>query len=84
MLDLAENRLEVAKTMGADFGIKVEMTDDPAVTAKKVEAALGDLADITIECSGAESSIKLAILVLDTFDPSSYEYNSYTPNYLIN
>jgi len=60
--DLAENRLEVAKSMGADFAVKVELTDDAAVVAKKVEAALGGMPDITIECSGAESSIKLAIL----------------------
>jgi len=60
--DLAENRLEVAKSMGANYTIKVETTDDAAAISKKVESALGDLAEITIECSGAESSIKLAIL----------------------
>jgi len=54
--------LQVAKSMGADFAVKVELTDDAAVVAKKVEAALGGMPDITIECSGAESSIKLAIL----------------------
>ncbi len=52
----------MAKSIGADYGVKVEPTDDASEVAKKVEAVLGDLADITIECSGAEFSVKLAIL----------------------
>jgi len=60
--DLAENRLEVAKELGADHVIKVEAGSDAAALAKQVEEKLGEMPNITIECSGAESSIKLGIL----------------------
>jgi len=60
--DIAENRLEVAKSLGADYVVKVESTETPEIMAKKVETLIGDMPDVTIECSGAESSIKLAIL----------------------
>lgn len=37
----------------------------------KLSEKFGDLADITIECSGAESSIRLAILVSARVDSSN-------------
>jgi len=60
--DITQSRLDVAKELGADFTLKVEMNSEAADLAKKVEQILGTQPDITIECSGAESSIKLAIL----------------------
>lgn len=59
--DISENRLQVAKTLGANCAINV--TDkDAAATTKAVQTCLGQSPDITIECSGAESSIRVAVL----------------------
>lgn len=62
-LDLAENRLEVAKELGADYVLKVDPSASVEDLAKQVQEKLGVMPDISIECSGAEASIKLAILV---------------------
>jgi L-iditol 2-dehydrogenase len=59
--DLVEGRLAVAKELGADHTIKVNPTDDPAQLAQQIKGFIGDLVDVTIECTGAESSLKLAI-----------------------
>jgi len=61
VVDLVDTRLEVAKKLGADFVLKATPGMDTAQLVEKVRESLGDLADVTIECSGAESSIKLAI-----------------------
>jgi len=61
VVDLVDTRLEVAKKLGADFVLKATPGMDTAQLVEKVREILGDLADVTIECSGAESSIKLAI-----------------------
>ncbi|XP_064620809.1 sorbitol dehydrogenase-like [Lineus longissimus] len=58
--DISESRLEAAKKMGADHTILVKSRDAKAL-AKEVEDVMGEMPDITIECSGAESSIQLAI-----------------------
>jgi L-iditol 2-dehydrogenase len=60
--DIAENRLGVAKEMGADFTVLIKPGQGAEETAKIVVETLGQQPDITLECSGAESSIKLAIL----------------------
>lgn len=60
--DIDENRLTVAKQIGADHVVKVT-SRDPKVTAQAIEEALGDKADITIECSGAAPSIQTAVYV---------------------
>jgi len=60
--DIAENRLELAKTLGAHHTIKITPGGEVADLVKEVEAKMGVRPDVTIECSGAESSIKLAIL----------------------
>jgi len=64
--DIAQNRLDVAKSLGADHVLKVELDSQPKDLAKKVEEILGSMPNITIECSGAESSIKLAILATES------------------
>jgi L-iditol 2-dehydrogenase len=61
VVDLVESRLAVAKKLGADFVLKASPDMDTAQLVQKVKETLGDLAEVTIECSGAESSIKLAI-----------------------
>jgi len=61
VVDLVDTRLEVAKKLGADFVLKATPGMDTAQLVEKVREILGDLADVTIECSGAESSIKLGI-----------------------
>ena len=58
--DISEQRINFAKSLGANHGILVDTKDSYAI-AKKVKEALGDLADITIECSGAEASVQLGI-----------------------
>ncbi|KAK6179041.1 hypothetical protein SNE40_011488 [Patella caerulea] len=58
--DIDASRLEFAKSLGADHTVLVT-SRDPLDTANKVEAILGDKADITIECSGAPPSIRTAI-----------------------
>ena len=61
--DLDEGRLNKAKELGADFIIKVDLTEDSSTLAKRVEDSLQGLADRTIECTGAESSFHTAITV---------------------
>ena len=60
--DISEHRLEVAKQLGADYVVHVDTKDTKALAAK-VEKILGCMPDITIECSGAESSIQTGIYV---------------------
>ncbi|KAK3779739.1 hypothetical protein RRG08_035878 [Elysia crispata] len=63
--DLNASRLEMAKNLGAEFTVLVRR-EAPGVTAQAVEGALGDKADIAIECSGAPSSVNTAILSTQT------------------
>ena len=60
--DISESRLAIGKKLGADQIVVVDSRDPRAVAAKVVEA-MGCEPDITIECSGAESSIQTAIYV---------------------
>jgi len=60
--DMVENRLELAKTLGAHHTVKITPGVEVADLVKEVETKMGVRPDVTIECSGAESSIKLAIL----------------------
>jgi len=58
--DISAGRLEVAKSLGADHTVLVGK-EDAEVLASQIGAKLGSPPDITIECSGAESSIRLGI-----------------------
>ena len=60
--DLDENRLRVAKEMGATYTVKVT-TRDSRELAKQIVDTLGCSPDRTIECSGAAPSIATAIYV---------------------
>ena len=61
-IDLDENRLRVAKEMGATYTVKVT-TRDSRELAKQIVDTLGCNPDRTIECSGAAPSIATAIYV---------------------
>jgi L-iditol 2-dehydrogenase len=58
--DIDEARLKFAKEIGADHVVKVTSMD-AKTTAQAVEEAMGAKVDISIECSGAASSIQAAI-----------------------
>lgn len=60
--DIAENRLQVAKNMGANHTILVKSSSEE-ILAQQIKEVMGGMPDITIECSGAESSIRLGIFV---------------------
>ncbi|CAG7696145.1 unnamed protein product [Allacma fusca] len=62
MTDISASRLEAAKELGADQVLLVEAGVEMSQYATEVATLLGGAPDISIECSGAESSIKLAIL----------------------
>ncbi|XP_076056952.1 sorbitol dehydrogenase-like isoform X2 [Oratosquilla oratoria] len=59
--DIAENRLNIAKQMGAHHTLLVDSSNAEEL-ASRVHAVMGKEPTITIECSGAESSIRLGIL----------------------
>ncbi|KAF8795539.1 sorbitol dehydrogenase-like [Argiope bruennichi] len=60
--DISENRLDIAKKLGATFQINVKDLDTKTAVSE-IKSLLGGSPDITIECSGAELSIRLALLV---------------------
>lgn len=53
----------MAKELGADFQLTVKRGEEPQQLAKSVAELLGAQPHITIECTGAESSIQTAIYV---------------------
>lgn len=52
----------MAKKLGADHTVLIESRDAREV-AQKIVNTIGSHPDVTIECSGAESSIQTAIYV---------------------
>ena len=48
--------------MGADHTVLVK-GGKPEALAEEIKKLMGDMPDVTIECSGAESSIHLGIVV---------------------
>lgn len=63
ILDINENRLKFARTIGIEKTLLVNTTQDTESLAEQVINVLGGSPDATIECSGAESSLNLAICV---------------------
>ncbi|KAM9766027.1 sorbitol dehydrogenase [Menidia menidia] len=59
--DLSAERLKVARELGADFQLTVKRADGAQQLAKRVENMLGAQPQVTIECTGVESSIQTAI-----------------------
>ena len=60
--DICDDRLAIASKMGADAVLNVK-GKAPKDLAIKISELLGKEADITIDCSGFEASIQLAIFV---------------------
>jgi len=61
--DIVDHRLGVAKDLGADYTYLSKVGEDEQETVNAVYSLLGGAPDVTIDCSGAEASIRLAILV---------------------
>ncbi|XP_046400143.1 sorbitol dehydrogenase-like [Ischnura elegans] len=62
--DVVTQRLNLAKSFGADGVLSVRKYDTEPILAEKVKEALGGMPSICIECSGVESSIRLAIVAV--------------------
>lgn len=58
--DIDDHRLSIAKEMGATYVTKVD-TKDSKLMAQKIVEQMGSMVDITIECSGAETSVQSSI-----------------------
>lgn len=56
MIDISQSRLDFAKKIGATFTLLAE--SDAEKTAHRVVETLGSMPNVSIECSGAESSIQ--------------------------
>lgn len=63
ILDINEGRLAFAKSMGVTNTICITPKSEQESVSQQVISLLGENPDITIECSGAESSLNLAIAV---------------------
>ncbi|GLH07399.1 hypothetical protein R5R35_002892 [Gryllus longicercus] len=59
--DIVQNRLDIAKELGANHTVLITPDLDEQSVIKSVHKTLGTAPDISIDCSGAESSIRLAI-----------------------
>ncbi|XP_015440363.1 PREDICTED: sorbitol dehydrogenase-like isoform X1 [Dufourea novaeangliae] len=60
--DLVQHRLDIAKKLGADETLLIRREGTEAETVKKIHELVGEEPDRTIDASGAQSSIRLAIL----------------------
>ena len=58
-----DSKLAMAKKMGASHVINTTGLSDPKEIAKRVHEAIGGPADITIECTGVEQSVRAAVAV---------------------
>lgn len=62
--DISESRLAMAKKLGANVAYKINTEMGSRETSQEILKLLGQRApDVTIECSGAESSIQTGIYV---------------------
>jgi len=59
--DISEERLSMAKKMGANHTVKIDVKLDTRSMANKIVEVLGGHPDVTIECSGAETSLQTGI-----------------------
>lgn len=61
--DLVDHRLEVAKELGAETTLKVKSDSNEVEISEQVIKLLGSRPQITIDCSGFQSTIRLAMEV---------------------
>lgn len=66
--DIRESRLELAKKMGADHTMLVT-SGDAQSQAQQVRQVMGCMPDITMECSGTQPGLSLAIYVSGLLQP---------------
>ncbi|KAK7582753.1 hypothetical protein V9T40_014198 [Parthenolecanium corni] len=59
--DLLLGRLEIAQKLGADCCIQVNRSDSEEKLVKCIEESLGGPPDISIDCSGFQSTVKLGL-----------------------
>lgn len=64
--DLVQNRLNVAKDLGADYTVLVEKNDTDVTLVNKIVETLGQQPDISLDCSGAEICVRTAVQVNTT------------------
>lgn len=62
-LDIDPARLEFAKKVGATHTVLIEKGASEEDVAKKVADEVGGAPDRTIECSGAQFSVNLGVIV---------------------
>lgn len=60
-IDISQSRLDFAKKMGATYVLSAD--NDPQKFAQQIVETLGTMPNISIECSGAESSIQTTFYV---------------------
>jgi L-iditol 2-dehydrogenase len=60
--DLVADRLKVAKTLGATHTLLIEKDRSEKDNVRLVHEMMGEMPDRTIDCSGAESTSRMAIL----------------------
>jgi len=60
--DINEKRLKLAHQVGADHSILITKDSKEVQLAQEIQDLLGRMPDITIECSGAPSSARLALV----------------------
>lgn len=62
-IDLNPDRLKIAKELGADKTILIDPKLSDKENIENVKQEVGGRADVTIECTGFQSSIKVAMLL---------------------
>lgn len=60
--DIVADRLQVAKTLGANHTFLIEKNRSEKENVRLIHEAMGEMPDKTIDCSGAESTSRMAIL----------------------
>lgn len=61
--DINPGRLDHARRIGADHTYHVKRDVDPKDMAVEIEKLIGDKPDITLECTGVESALRLSLNV---------------------
>uniref|UniRef100_UPI00398F21B3 sorbitol dehydrogenase-like isoform X2 n=1 Tax=Pristiophorus japonicus TaxID=55135 RepID=UPI00398F21B3 len=59
--DIVQERLDMAKCLGAGFICKMEKCTCPRELAQKVKTALCGMPDVTFDCTGAEQCVQASI-----------------------
>jgi L-iditol 2-dehydrogenase len=62
-IDIVENRLKMAKKLGADDTYLIQKDRSEKDTVADIHAIFGDEPNKTLDASGAQASVRLAILV---------------------